>query len=167
MPDVYPPLIKRDKVGGVAVVKDEVLASGLTEKVGRLVPLKGTRKLTLADGTVTYGCADCLTHGTRGEVGMHRAEEHPPPAPAKKRGPGRPGRGDAKAASYSAELRDMTFGELLELAVLAADSEAQFARLEARIEELEALLAETTGLLHAEEKAHKLLANRLKKLVEG
>lgn len=164
MSETYPPLIERTEVDGVRVVKDEVLASGLSSAVGKLVPLKGTRVLTLENGEVTYGCADCLTHGTRGEVSQHRATEHP--ASARKRGPGRPAAAGSKAPAVSPEVMALSLAELLELATLASETEGQFARLEARIAELEGKLVEATTELHAVEKAYATQTNRLKKLVE-
>lgn len=60
-------------VGGLAVVRDEALLSGLRR------PMK-YRQLTLQDGSTVIGCGECPKPtdftGSRGEVQRHRMAEH-------------------------------------------------------------------------------------------
>lgn len=73
----YPPAFEREKVGELAVARDEVYESPLSQVTGRFVPIHGIRVLTLEDGTVTYGCRDCEETGDGpGKIRAHRRAEH-------------------------------------------------------------------------------------------
>lgn len=96
------------RVDGVAVVNEEPVLSGLSGR-GKQVPLKMSR-LTLADGTVKHGCAECpFTADKRGDVMAHRMRDHPGTKAAAKTG-------KAGKAALDGPPMTMTLGELLDLA---------------------------------------------------
>jgi hypothetical protein len=157
----YPPLFEREKVDGLRVVKDEVLASGLSGYVGKVVPLHGTRVLTLEDDSVTYGCRDCEFTGTRGEVKTHRGAEH---------GVATGGGGAAKASAAagrismpSPEMLGMTLWELLEYASIMGEWEDVLPRLETRVRELTEERDEENRARRAAERALATLKTRIQK----
>lgn len=137
--DLWPPNpnVDRKKVGTRKVIKDEVLASGLSRHHNKLIPIKGVRKLTLDDGSVVYGCAECVyaavedTEGMTmlGAVRQHRAIIHGASTGGAKRG--RSSAGDAPASIP----RDMTVYELFELAAHIDEWEVVLSSLEKRLEE--------------------------------
>lgn len=149
----YPPLFEREEVGGVKVVKDEVLASGLSGYHGRLIPMHGTRVLTLEDGTVTYGCRECEFTGSRGDVKAHRGEEHGVAVG----GGGRRDNAvpDGRVPNPSSEALSMTVYEVLQLAELSGDWEEVLSKLEARV-------AELTEDVNEERRLRRVAENRIK-----
>lgn len=156
MTDLYPPRIERKKVGGVAVVTDEVLPSGLS-KPGVLVPIKGIRKLTLADGTVAHGCRDCLFDGSLGEVRAHRHAAH-----------GEPHAGSGRArppAGIPPDAAEWTIGELWALAAHVEEWSDVLANTTRQRDEALIALAERTQELAAERRGHNALKKKIGKLL--
>lgn len=174
MAKTYPPRIKRTHVDGVEVVKDEVLRSNLPPlDDGLPPPMHTTRVLTLADGTVVYGCGDCETNGgTRGEIRKHRNEKHGMTT-STRRSPVNVADNAAPPLPYpGAEMLGMTLYELLELAGGIAHWEGMFSNQEAENDRLrQALLekdqelAEKTRELRAEQREHEKLKTRIAKLL--
>lgn len=84
----YPPRVKRIKVGGVKVERDEPVLSGLSARHGKTIVFDKQRLLTLADGTQVFGCNVCDFTGTRGELNTHIQADHPSnrPKPARAKG---------------------------------------------------------------------------------
>lgn len=164
MADEYPPTIRRTKVDGVPVVKDEVLSSGLTAAVGRLVPIRGIRVLTLKNGEVVHGCRDCLFHGSRGEVKSHRIAEHGESSGGN-RGGGRAGDGAGPAVAINPDTLAMSVGELLELAGYVGDWESVLENVQRQRDDALSAVVEKSKELSAERRAHNALKKRLKSLV--
>jgi hypothetical protein len=149
------------KVDGVDVVNDEVLLSALGGAVGYDVPLKGTRVLTLADGTRVYACRDCDFLGqrttvedgvpvrsTRGDIRKHRSDKHgvaksgPPRGRRKTAGGGEQAEElplddvDQAGLTYpDAAMRGLTLGELLEFAEHVEQWSRVYATLQAERDE--------------------------------
>ncbi len=106
-----------DTVDGVAVVEVEPIASNLARNPGKSGVTLRINRLTLADGTYRFGCADCDFVGAqRGDVQGHRQRDHAPPR--------RPGRG------VSTELMGLTFKEVVALAEAALTMEDTVTQLE-------------------------------------
>ena len=160
----YPPLFERDEVDGKKVITDEVLASGLSGHVGRLVPIHGIRVLTLEDDTVVHGCRDCVFTGTRGEVKAHRAAEHGIAlggTPKRSTDPSVAG----QLPYPSAEVLSMTFYELLELAEHVGEWETVLGNLTTENEELRAKAAEATRAQRAAERELDTTKRRIRRLL--
>jgi hypothetical protein len=157
--DSYPPKVRRTEVAGVAVVKDEPLPSGLSKR-GALVPLTGTRQLTLFDGRVLFGCNDCEMTGTRGEVQSHRAREHGGESaePARPQARNRTGLSDD---TLSMQLR-----ELLELASQVEHWQDIFEGIRRERDLALAQVAELKNKLVAEQRDHRKLQQKIKRLVD-
>ncbi|GAB2964143.1 hypothetical protein [Saccharothrix stipae] len=74
-------------VNGVNVVMDEPTRSPISDRSGREVVWTQTRTLTLADGTIVYGCAHCdytspNRNSIRPHLQKHNAGKNPkPPKP--------------------------------------------------------------------------------------
>jgi hypothetical protein len=156
----YPPLFERKKV-----ITDEVLESGLSGHVGRLIPIHGIRVLTLEDDSVVHGCRDCEFTGTRGEVKGHRAAEH-----GIALGGGVPKRSTDPAVAGqlpypSAEVLSMTFYELMELAQHVGEWEIVLGNQTTEIEELRGKLAEEIRLKRRAERELDTLKRRVKRLL--
>lgn len=139
--DPDPDRYRHTEVDGVKVILDGPLLSGLTKADGSLVPIRGTRVLTLADGRRSYACRDCdfvgvMTMvdkdetpviGTRGEVRKHRIDKHGVTRSGPPRGRRR-GDGDAQeelplgvdpamgAITVDPAVMSLDLGELFELA---------------------------------------------------
>lgn len=162
----YLPVYVREEVGGVKVVKDEVLESGLSAKVGRPIPMHGTRVLTLEDGTVTYGCRECPVTGTRGEVRKHRYAEH---GATLTDAAGKPGPIQDSPITgrlqMTGETLSMTVYELLELAVHVGEWETAFGNQEQQVEDLRDKLVTETVARKTAERELAALKRRLQKLV--
>jgi hypothetical protein len=59
-------------VNGLSVIADEPTPSPLTDKAGNQVMWPRVRRLLLADGSTTYGCAECeFTAPTSAKVRGH------------------------------------------------------------------------------------------------
>lgn len=160
----YPPLFERDKVDGKKVIRDEVLASGLSGHVGRLVPIHGIRVLTLEDESVVHGCRDCEFTGTRGEVKGHRAAEHGIAlggTPKRSTNPGVAG----QLPYPSAEVLSMTFYELIELAEHVGEWEEVLGNLSSENEELRGKVAEAVRAQRAAERELETKTRRIKRLL--
>lgn len=162
---LYPPNFVRVEVDGVKVVKDEVLSSGLTAHMGRLVPLKGYRVLTLENGEQVYGCNDCPDFtGTRGEVKAHRGAEHEVALGGSSRRRKDPG-ADGEAVTLPPGADTMTLKELLELAGHVSQWEVILANLASENEDLRAAVAaERAGRRTAERELDKF-QQKLRRLV--
>lgn len=158
MTDLYPPRVERKKVGGVAVVADEVLESGLSKGKPGFIPIKGIRVLTLANGEVTHGCRDCLMDGTLGEVRKHRHADHNEAHAGSKRTPAGP--------VISPEALEWTLAELLALAEHVNDWSEVLDNITRQRDDALAGEAEKSKELAAERRAHTALKNKLSKLVE-
>lgn len=170
-PESWPPNpgVSRDMVNGLKVVVDEVLPSGLS-KPGKLVPIKGIRRLTLEDDSVVLGCADCLfvavedtqTFTKLGQVRQHRAIKHG----TSLGGVQKKTRADVEEVTVSQarlpeNVRAMTIGEAVDLAVHADEWEQVFSTQQ---EKIEALVAERDGLrieLRAKEREFTGLQKRM------
>lgn len=173
MANAYPPTVVRTEVDGKKVVKDEVLRSNLPAGPDGLPPpMKTTRVLTLEDGTVVYGCADCPTIGaTRGEVRKHRNAEHGMSNPTR-RSPTSAPESTPQLPYPGPEMLGMTLLELLELSAAVAHWEHLFATQDGEIERLRKLLtdkdqelSERTRELRAERITHERLKVRISKLI--
>lgn len=93
-------------VGGLKVVGDDPVHSHLPTQHGAPpVTFRGMRVLTLEDQSQAYACTSCDFTGTRGEVQVHRAQEH---------GAGKSGR-RRQEPGIPQELLAMTIGEVLHL----------------------------------------------------
>jgi hypothetical protein len=159
----YPPEFVRDEVDGKKVVKDEVLASGLSGYKGRLIPIHGIRVLTLEDGSVVHGCRSCRTEGTRGQIMAHLTAFHSV-NPASRRG----SNGEVRQLPFpkGAQL-SMTVYELIEMAESVGEWEEVLTNMEAENERLRELVAERTAQLKTEQREHQKLQNTLARLVGG
>lgn len=161
---LYPPNFVRTEVDGIPVVKDEVLSSGLTAHMGKLVPLKGYRVLTLATGEVVYGCNDCPDFtGTRGEVKAHRGAEHEVALGGSSRR--RKDTPDPDAVTLPPGADTMTVKELFELAGSIAHWENVLANLASENEDLRAALAAEKAARRSAERELDRHIQRLKKLI--
>lgn len=158
----YPPLFEREHVHGVKVVRDEVLPSGLSSHVGKVVPLHGTRVLTLADGTTVHGCRDCEFTGTRGEVKVHRGEEHGVAGGGPRARAAEPA---GRLPYPSPEVLSMTLYELIELAEHIDSWEDVLTNYQKRDEEKSALLLEARQGRSGAEKELSALRRKLARLV--
>ncbi len=143
----FPPAFVRKTVNGQKVVSDEVLKSGLSTE-DHIVPIHSVRVLTLADGSVVYGCRNHPFEGTLGEVRKHSHAEdgirrggHRSPAAS---------HDDAVAAGTvatrklpypSAEALSRTLWEVLEDAEKFDDWEDAFAGQQQTIDDLRQQLA--------------------------
>jgi hypothetical protein len=79
----FPPLFVREKVDGLKVVSDAVMESPLTAAIGRFIPMRGFRVLTLEDDSTRTACRDCafiadpeLPQTPVGQTRAHRRAEH-------------------------------------------------------------------------------------------
>jgi hypothetical protein len=169
---LYPPRVKRDSVNGRRVVRDEVVASGLSKRFGRLVPLHRLRLLTLDDGSQTFGCRDCVFTGARGDVMGHWRQVHG--LPAADAAAKRPDVGTVEAH----ELWSMTLRELWDLAKHVEDWETVFAQQnterdrerQRHVQEQEQLRERLAVEVAARRKAEReltALKKRLTKMVGG
>jgi hypothetical protein len=147
-------------VGGVAVVTDEVLESGLSKgKPGTtFIPINGIRKLTLADGTEVHGCRDCLFDGALGEVRRHRNAEH-----GEAHGGARPR--TPSGVVIPPDALERSLGELLELAVFVDDWSDLLANLTRQRDDALEALVEKAKELSAERRAHNALKKKIGKLL--
>jgi len=162
---LYPPNFVRDQVDGVKVVKDEVLSSGLSAHMGRLVPLKGYRVLTLENGEQVYGCNDCPDFtGTRGEVKAHRGAEHEVALGGSSRRRKDPA-ADGEVVTLPPGSDTMTLRELLELAGHVAHWETVLANLASENEDLRATLAAEKAARRTAERDLDKLQQKLRRLV--
>jgi len=161
---LYPPNFVRTDVHGVKVVKDEVLSSGLSVHMGKLVPLKGYRVLTLADGRVVYGCNDCVEFtGTRGEVKAHRGTEHDVALGGSSRR--RKDAVDGDVVTLPPGADSMTVRELFELAGHVAHWETVLANLASENEDLRAAVAAEKSARRAAERELDRFQQKLRRLV--
>lgn len=123
----WPAKYPRDEVGGVKVVRDRVLLSGLTGHMRRPIPHHSVRVLTLDDGTEIHGCRDCAVTGSLGDVKAHRIKDHGDRSPGRRQSAPR----DEQPALIpmggpSPAALGMSLAELLEMVAVAEESEAAF-----------------------------------------
>ncbi len=103
------PAPAEDLINGQVVVKVEPVLSGLTGRGGVQISLRFD-KLTLADGTECWRCADCKHIAeSRGAAQNHRSEAHPNPKNARRR--------DRAEESAREQVLAMGLGEVVELAM--------------------------------------------------
>lgn len=163
----HPPRVKRTRVNGKKVIKDEPVLSGLSARHNKTIIFEKQRILTLDDGSQVFGCNVCEFTGTRGELNTHIQNDHPsgrPPAKATK--------GKAAAdplALIPEELGGMTLLEVFQLAMhantwgdLLANAEAQVAERDAALAAERAAHAATRRQLAAVEKKVNALTDLFK-----
>ncbi len=100
-------------VNGVEVIAVEPIPSGFSKIHGKLVPLKQTVRLLLADGSETFGCVHSDHTDTKSPQALykHLREHNGPPKPRTRRKP--QDEGDVFAPAKTAVM-DMTVGELVQ-----------------------------------------------------
>lgn len=171
----YPPLFERKEVtvevDGVSVtrkvVSDEVYASGLSKSAGRLIPVHGVRVLTLDDGSVVYGCRDCETVGTLGEVRTHRKAEHGAVIGGKSRksaAEAAAGGAVAEQVTIPQDAMSMTLHELLDLGAHVDMWEQLLTGMEER---LTTVTGERDEALRAQRAAERALEAMRKKMAKA
>jgi hypothetical protein len=138
--DDYPPRFERTDIDGVKVVSDVVFVSPLTKYTGRFIAQSGTRVLTMEDGTVVHGCADCVFAGKLGQVRQHRNADHPEMSSGV---PRRRHKTDASAGDEALEpfvvpreTLSMTMRDFFTTAALIDDWGTVLEQLERQVEEL-------------------------------
>ena len=170
----FPPRFPRVEVNGKRVVRDVVLASALSKRHGVLIPLHGTRVVTLDDGEVVHACAECEFTGTRGGVSVHRAdpgvvcgktEDRPvePPLPV----PAVPVAGvtPVGVGGVADDARSLTVGEILDLAGHIHQWDALLSRQEEQLAGLRAQVTQEATGRRAAQRELEALKRKMKRLI--
>lgn len=162
----YPPLFERTEIDGLKVVTDEVYQSGLSGYYGKIIPIRGLRKLTLEDDSVVIGCYDCEFAGTLGQTRQHRNQDHGVSVGRTRR----KSAADAEAAgdttpavSIPQDSLSMTVHELLDLAAHVDQWETVLTQLEEKVEQLTEDLAEERKARRAAEREMVSLRRKIVK----